>query len=195
VDPLNVIQSPISLTKQERRRAYRCKRYACFKYPPFKCCPPAVEPQSINSPTPSVFTDGEFASSDSENPFLLLEFSNSNSDSDADSDIDSVSNLEKVEIMKSTLALSVSTSVSVHKRFPAKTFHSQASKCSPQQLRQIVINEITIHAWPTHYSKAYNLFHLSSFNENGCKFPESSDIWLCDEIHSQDSSVTLPFFF
>jgi hypothetical protein len=74
--------------------------------------------------------------------------------------------------MKSTLALSVSTSVSICKRFPARTFHSQAYKCSPQQPRQIVTNEIIIHAWPTHYFKAYNLFHLSSFNEDGCKFPK-----------------------
>ena len=62
---------------------------------------PAVKPQPINSPS-SVFTDGEFESSDSENLFLLLEFSDSDSDSDADSDIDSVSNPEKVGVMKST---------------------------------------------------------------------------------------------
>ena len=37
VDPLKVIQSPVSLTKQERRRAYRRKRSACLKFSPFKC--------------------------------------------------------------------------------------------------------------------------------------------------------------
>ena len=49
VDPLKVIQSPASLTKQERRRAYRRKRKARIKSPPFKCGPPAVEPQYILS--------------------------------------------------------------------------------------------------------------------------------------------------
>jgi len=129
VDPVQVIKSPVSLTKQKRRRAYRRKQSACFKSPPFKCDPPAVEPQYI-------FTDGEFASSDSENPFLLLKFPDRNSDNDADSDIDSVCNPEKVGVMKSTSALSVSTSVSVCKRFPARTFHSQVYKCSPQQPRR-----------------------------------------------------------
>ena len=55
MDPLEVIKSPISLTKQERRCAYRRKRSACFISPPFKCDPPVVEPQSVNSPS-SVFT-------------------------------------------------------------------------------------------------------------------------------------------
>ena len=44
VGPLKVIQSPVSLIKQERRRAYRRKRYARLK-----CGPPAVEPQYIIS--------------------------------------------------------------------------------------------------------------------------------------------------
>jgi len=99
VDLLKVIQSPVSLTKQGRRCDYRCKRYARIKSPPFKCAPPAVEPRYIYSPS-SVFTDGKFASSDSENSFLLLEFPDLNSDSDGDSDIDSVSNPEKVGVMK-----------------------------------------------------------------------------------------------
>ena len=97
--------------------------------------------------------------------------------------------------MKSTLALSVSTSVSVCKRFPARTLHSQTSKCSLQQPRQIVTNEITIHAWPTHYSRAYNLFHLSSFNENGCKFPKMWSLDLFQRIPRQDPSVTLQEYF
>ena len=91
VDPPKVITSPVSFTKQERRRAYRRKQYARLKSSPFKLGPSAVEPQSINSPS-SFFTDSEFASSESENSFLLLEFKDSNSVSDADSDIDSVSN-------------------------------------------------------------------------------------------------------
>ena len=49
VDPLTVIHSPVSLTKQERRRAYRRKRSARIKSPPFKCGPAAVEPQYIHS--------------------------------------------------------------------------------------------------------------------------------------------------
>ena len=80
--------------------------------------------------------------------------------------------------MTSTLALSVSTSVSVCKRFPAKKFYSQTYNFSPQQPCQIVTNEIIIHAWPTYYSKAYNLFHLSSFNANDCKFSKISPDYL-----------------
>ena len=95
-----------NLPYHEHRRAYRRKRYARLKSPPFNCGIPAVELQPINSPS-SVFADGEFARSDSENPFLLLKFPVSNSDSDADSYIDSVSNPEKVGVMKSTLVLSV----------------------------------------------------------------------------------------
>jgi len=72
VEPLQVIPSQTSVTKQERRRAYRRNRSPRLKSPLFKCGPPAVEPQSITSPS-SAFTDGKSASSDSENPFLLLE--------------------------------------------------------------------------------------------------------------------------
>ena len=42
-DPLEIIQSPISVTKQERRRAYHRKRSACLRFPQFKCGLPAVE--------------------------------------------------------------------------------------------------------------------------------------------------------
>jgi len=60
VVPLRVITSPVSFTKHERRHAYRRKRYARrLKYTLFKCGPPAVEPPS------TVFTDSEYASSDS----------------------------------------------------------------------------------------------------------------------------------
>ena len=47
VDSLKVIQSQTSVTKQERRRAYRRKRSARLKSPPFKCAPPAVEPNIL----------------------------------------------------------------------------------------------------------------------------------------------------
>ena len=57
VDPLKVIQSPISLTKQEHRRAYHRNRFVRLKSPKFECGPPAVEPLSITSPF-SVFTRG-----------------------------------------------------------------------------------------------------------------------------------------
>ena len=40
VDPLEVIPSPKSATKQERRRAYRRKRSARLQSPQFKCGPP-----------------------------------------------------------------------------------------------------------------------------------------------------------
>jgi len=136
VSPLKVIHYQTSVRKQERRRAYCRNRSARIKSSPFKCGPLAIEPQSFNSPS-SVFTDGTFASSVSENPFLLLDFPDSNTENDADSDIDSVSTPEKVIL---------------------GTFHSQASKCFPQQTSQIVINDISIPAWPTHYSKVYNLF-------------------------------------
>ena len=44
LDPLEVIQSPVSLKKQDRRRAYRRKRSARLNSNQFKCGPPAVEP-------------------------------------------------------------------------------------------------------------------------------------------------------
>ena len=58
VDPLKVNKFPVSLIKQDHRRAYRRKQYSRLKSPPFKCGPPAVEPQSITSPSSS-FTDCE----------------------------------------------------------------------------------------------------------------------------------------
>jgi len=56
VDHLLVIKSPVSLTKLERRRAYRRKRYTRLKSFQIQCGPPAVEPRSITSPSSS-FTD------------------------------------------------------------------------------------------------------------------------------------------
>ena len=70
--PLKVIQSPVSLTTQERRPAYRHKRNTRVKSPPFKCRPPVVEPQYINSYSPfltdceSDFTDNSFLTSSKE---------------------------------------------------------------------------------------------------------------------------------
>ena len=59
----------------------------------------------------------------------------------------------------------------------------------------MVLKEIPIPAWPTHYSNAYDLFLSSSFNENGSKFQSTSFPWLRDEIRNQDSSVPLPDYF
>jgi len=55
VDPLKVIPSQKSETKQERARAYRRKRSTrtCLNSPPLKCGPHAVEPPSIISPSSS----------------------------------------------------------------------------------------------------------------------------------------------
>ena len=73
MDPLEVIPSQTSVAKQERRRVYHRKRSARLKSSQFKRGPPAVETRSITS-TSSAFTDCESPISDSENPFLLLEF-------------------------------------------------------------------------------------------------------------------------
>ena len=51
VDPLKVIPSQTSVTKQERRHAYRRQGSARIRLPTFKFGPPAVEPQSIPSPS------------------------------------------------------------------------------------------------------------------------------------------------
>jgi hypothetical protein len=59
----------------------------------------------------------------------------------------------------------------------------------------MVLKKILIPAWPTHYFKAYNIFQLSSFNENCCKFPKSSFLWLRDKIRCQDSTVMLRDYF
>ena len=84
VDHLKVIPSLVSLTKQERRRAYRRKLYTRLKSPPFQCGPPAVEPQYIN--LQSSFTDCE--SNFTDNP--LLTSSKEGGDMDFDDSIDSV---------------------------------------------------------------------------------------------------------
>ena len=91
-DTLEVIPSPKSATKQERRCVYRRKRSARG--------PPAVEPRSITSPS-FFFTDYE---------------------SDSLISIDSVtatnSNCEKVGVTSSTLPVRDSPSVSVVKLYP-----------------------------------------------------------------------------
>jgi hypothetical protein len=93
--------------------------------------------------------------------------------------------------MTSTFVLSSSTLVSTLRKFPPR----QPFKCSLQNSRRLVCQEIHIPAWPTHYSKAYNLFHLSSFNENGCKFPKVCCLNVFQKISRQDPSLTLQEYF
>jgi len=193
VDPFEVIQSSVSLTKQQRRRAYDLKRSACIKSPPFKCVPSAVEPQYFNSHSSS-FTDCE--SNFTDNLFLtsckeggVIDFNDSidsvaatdsNSDYNAASDVDTIHFYEKFGVTTSVLSITASTSVSALHKFPAR----KPFKCSIQNSCRIVLKEILIPTWPTHYSNAYNLSQLSSFNVNGYIFPKSNFIWLCDKIHN-----------
>jgi hypothetical protein len=115
----------------------------------------------------------------------------SNSDYTAASDIDPISSPEKSGITTSVLSITASTSVSTSRKFPAR----QPLKRFIQNSRQMIFEEIHISAWPTQYSNAYDLFQLSSFHDNGCKFPKISYISLGDKICSQDSSVTLTDYF
>ena len=63
-------------------------------------------------------------------------------------------------------------------KFQNTSFIFHRDKCFIQNSHHLVLKEIPISAWPIHYSNAYNLFQLSSFNENGCKFPKPSYLWL-----------------
>jgi hypothetical protein len=186
VDPLKVVHSPVSITRQERRRAYRRKRNARLNSSPLKCGPPAVEPQYIISHSSSFtdcdsdFTDNSFLTSSKERGVTNYVAT--------DSDIDSVSNPEKIGVM--ALVLSASTSLSTLRKFPPR----QPFTCSLQNSRRLVCQEIHIPAWPTHYSNAYNLFQSSSFTNK--KFQvEPCFFGFGDKIRSQDSSVTLPDYF
>jgi hypothetical protein len=185
VDPLKVIQSPVSLTKQERKRAYRRKRSARFKSPPFTCGTPAIEPPSSSfTDCESDFTDNFFLISSKEGGVIDFNDSvgsvaaiGSNSDYNVASDIDPISSSEKFGVTTSVLSItaSTSTSVSTIQKFPTiKSF-----KCSILNSRWIMLKEIPIPAWPNYYSNAYDLFQLSSFNENGCKFSGTNfyDAW------------------
>jgi len=60
---------------------------------------------------PSLQFDSKKFSNIITNPFLLFQFPGSNLDSDADSDIDYIFTPEKVGVMNTTLAISISTSV------------------------------------------------------------------------------------
>ena len=88
-------------------------------------------------------------------------------------------------------SIKTSTSVSNLNKFPAR----KPFKSSNRNSCQIVIKEIPILAWPTPYFKAYNLYQLSSFDKNGCKFRKSSYVWTDERINFQRSSLTLSGYF
>ena len=119
VDPLKVIQSPVSLTKQERKRAYRRKRSARFKSPPFTCGTPAIEPPSSSfTDCESDFTDNFFLISSKEGGVIDFNDSvgsvaaiGSNSDYNVASDIDPISSSEKFGVTTSVLSITASTSI------------------------------------------------------------------------------------
>ena len=46
---------------------------------------------------------------------------------------------------------------------------------SSSSLQSINFNTIPISAWPSHYSKVFNLFHSSSFTEKGCVLSKPKD--------------------
>jgi len=120
VDPLEVIQSPTSLTKQERRRAYRRKRSARLKSPEFKCDSLSLHPPPLslmaNLLVQTVKIHSYYLNFHIQ--ILIAKLI----------PVFTVFNPEKVGAMKSTLAISASTSVSVCKKFSTKMFHFQASK-------------------------------------------------------------------
>jgi hypothetical protein len=89
------------------------------------------------------------------------------------------------------LVSSASTSLSTLRKFPPR----KPFTCSIQNSRRLVFQEIHIPSWPTHYSNAYNLFQLSSFTEEGCKFPHPCYVTIGRKLRSQDSSITLPDYF
>ena len=180
-------------------RTYRRKRSARFKSPSFKWGPPAVEPSSFSfTNCESHFTDNFILTSSKEGGVIDFNDSidsvaatDSNSDNNAASIINSISSSEKFELTTLVLSITASTSVfTLHKLSARKPF-----KCSIQNSHRMVLKEIPIPLWPIHYSNAYDLFQLSSFNENDCKFPEPSYFWLGENIRSQDSSVTLTDYF
>ena len=64
----------------------------------------------------------------------------------------------------------------------------------------IVLDEIPIPAWPSHYSKVFELFHSSSFDAKGCMIPEPKNFfhifYTGNKLRVKDTtSVTLPEYF
>jgi hypothetical protein len=67
---------------------------------------------------------------------------------------------------------------------------------SSSSLQSINFNTIPIPAWPSHYSKVFNLFHSSSFTEKGFVLSRPKDYLDADDkIRANDSSLTLPEYF
>jgi len=94
----------------------------------------------------------------------------SNSDYNAASDIYLITSSENFGVTTSVISITAPTSVSTLDEFPAR----KPFKCSILNSLRIVLKEIPISVWPTHYSNVYNLFQLSSFNEDGYRFPKSN---------------------
>ena len=153
---------------------------------------PAVDQQYINSHSSSFadcesdFTDNCFLTSSKERGVIdfndsidSVSATDSNSDYNAAFNIDHISFSEKFGVTTSVLSITASTSISTLQTFPAR----KPFKCSIQNSRRMALKEIPNTDWPTYYSKAYNIFHLSLFNENGCKLPKSSFIWLVANTH------------
>ena len=77
-----------------------------------------------------------------------------NSDYNAASGIYSISFSEKFGVTTSVLSITTSTSVSALRKFSAR----KPFKCSIQNSRRIVLKEIPIPAWPTHYSNMLMIY-------------------------------------
>ena len=88
---------------------------------------------------------------DSIGSFVATDF---NSEYNAASDIDPVSSSQKSGVTTSILSIIASTSVFTLQKFPAR----KPFKCFLQHSCRLVLQEIIIPAWPTHYFNAYNLF-------------------------------------
>jgi len=108
---------------------------------------------------------------------------------------DSIFTFKKIGVTNSALSITASISVSVLKQFPTRPSQYYVPKWSIQHFRQLVTKVIYLPAWHTYYSKTYNLFQLSSFTEEGCKFPKPCYIAIGRKIRSRDPSLSLPNYF
>ena len=72
---------------------------------------------------------------------------------------------------------------------------------SSSSIPSIVLDEIPIPAWPSHYSKVFKLYNSSSFNEKGCIIPKPYGLDLFTAglknlgIVKDNTSVTLSEYF
>jgi len=123
VDPLQVIISPVSLTKQERRCAYDCE-------------------SDFNDNSFLTSSTKEVGNMDFNDSIDSVVATDSNSDYDDASDVDPISSFEKCGIPTSVLTITASTSVLTLRKFPARI----PFKCSIQNSRHLVLKEIPIPA-------------------------------------------------